>query len=331
MLNCLPRFAGLKISEKSSGIVNFELLAKNFANQMIESKRGMPARGTKPLPRLLWDKRHLEELTGGKYTHLPLRVRRLGGRDPDAGHKVNQHIGGGVKFDYFMIDFHRRGPTTPNETYDERVIEVRKDPNQTAHIALLAGVKGKHWILATENMKAGQIVTTTCYIPPNPIIGTEGNAYPLGALAEGSIINSIERYPTDDSESFIVQAGGSASIIRHQDDSVVVRMPNKHEFSFHKTCMATIGKLSHADLKEKIFGSANMHRRFGYKMSSGLWHRKDGYQGRKVRPLPPVRILDTPPSAPPPKQSFTLSKRQLSAFFGTAATDQLVTSSNFRF
>ena len=49
---------------------------------------------------------------------------RLGGRNPDTGRKVNQHIGGGVKFDYFMIDFHRRGPEEAGQTYDERVLEV---------------------------------------------------------------------------------------------------------------------------------------------------------------------------------------------------------------
>lgn len=43
-----------------------------------------------------------------------------------------------------------------------------------------------------------------------------------------------------------------------------------------------MGRLSHGDITEKIFGSAQMHRRFGYKMSSGLWHKKDGYCGRKV-------------------------------------------------
>ena len=88
---------------------------------VIQAIRNYPARGTKPKPRLLWDMRHLNEITGGEYTHQPLRVNRLGGRDPDTGRKVNQHIGGGVKFDYFMIDFHRRGPNVPEETYDERV------------------------------------------------------------------------------------------------------------------------------------------------------------------------------------------------------------------
>lgn len=95
-------------------------LLKPLGKQIL-SARGFPARGTKPLPQNLWDKRHLKEITGGEYTHEPLRVKRLGGRDPDTGRKVNQHIGGGFKFDYFMIDEHRRGPKEAGETYDERV------------------------------------------------------------------------------------------------------------------------------------------------------------------------------------------------------------------
>lgn len=87
----------------------------------ISQQRSYPARGTKPLPRYLWDERHLEELLKDGYTHEPLVVRRLGGRHPDTGRKINQHIGGGVKFDYFVIDFHRRGPTDPDKTYDEKV------------------------------------------------------------------------------------------------------------------------------------------------------------------------------------------------------------------
>jgi hypothetical protein len=30
-------------------------------------------------------------------------------------------------------------------------------------------------------MEAGQIIKTTCHIPPNPIPGVEGNAYPIGS------------------------------------------------------------------------------------------------------------------------------------------------------
>jgi ribosomal protein L2 len=60
------------------------------------------------------------------------------------------------------------------------VIEIRQDPNRTPHLALVAGTKGKRWIYATQNMEAGQIIKTTCHIPPNPIPGVEGNAYPIG-------------------------------------------------------------------------------------------------------------------------------------------------------
>uniref|UniRef100_A0A7E4V2C2 Ribosomal_L2_C domain-containing protein n=1 Tax=Panagrellus redivivus TaxID=6233 RepID=A0A7E4V2C2_PANRE len=297
----------------------------------LQFTRNYPARGTKPKPRLLWDERHLEEITGGEYTHQPLRVNRLGGRDPDTGRKVNQHIGGGVKFDYFMVDFHRRGPTDSEATYDERVLEVRRDANRSSHIALVAGSKGKRWILATENMHAGQIIKTSGYIPPNPVIGIEGNAYPLGALGVGTLVNCIERFPTTDSDVFVIAAGMAGVVVRHQGNFVVVRLPHKHEFSMHNTCMATVGRLSHAEFHDKIFGSANMHRRFGYKMSSGLYHKKDGYCGRKIRPLPPTRVLDKPEEEEPPCQQFTFTKRQLGHHFGTAATHPLVTQTVFRF
>ncbi|KAH7729564.1 Protein MRPL-2 [Aphelenchoides avenae] len=272
-----------------------------------------------------------DEITGGKYTHEPLRVNRLGGRDPETGRKVNQHIGGGTKFDYFMIDFHRRGPNAHGETYDERIIEVRRDPNRSANIALVAGLHGKRWIIATENMKAGQIISTSGYIPENNIIGREGNAYPLGALAPGTLINTVERYPTPDSDVFVVLAGSAAEIVRHQGDYTVVRLPHKHEFSMHKTCMCTVGRVSNAEYLELEYGSAQMHRRFGYKMSSGLWHKKDGYQGRKIYPQPPVRVLDTPPEAPPEKIKFTLTSEQLSGHQGNNRVPVLVSHTQWRF
>ncbi|KAK6037263.1 Ribosomal Proteins L2, RNA binding domain protein, partial [Cooperia oncophora] len=126
-----------------------------------------------------------------------------------------------------MIDYHSRGPTEPGKTYDERVLEVRRDPNRSSHIALVAGTEGKRWILATENMKAGDIISTTCHIPENPVIGVEGNSYPVGSLVAGTLINSVERYPTLaenlDSDVFVVKAGTAATIVRHQGDFTVIR------------------------------------------------------------------------------------------------------------
>ncbi|KAF7639337.1 Ribosomal_L2_C domain-containing protein [Meloidogyne graminicola] len=255
------------------------------------SQRGYPARGTKPKKRLFFDFEHLNEITDGKYTIKPLNVRRMGGRDPATNRKSNIHIGGGVKFDYFMLDLHRRGPTVPNSTYDERVIEVRQDPNRTPHLALVAGSKGKRWIYATQSMKAGQIISSSCYIPKYPTPGVEGNAYPLGALSEGTKVNTVEILPTAKSHVCITEAGSCGEIVRHQEDYTIVRMPNQHEYALKKECIATVGKLSHEDYRSKIYGSPQMHRRFGYRMAGSPKERKDGYSGRKLRRLPPVRVF----------------------------------------
>lgn len=67
-------------------------------------------------------------------------------------------------------------------------------------------------------------------------------------------------------------------------------------------------------------------------MSSGLFHKKDGYFGRKNRPLPPVRNLGVKPLLSPNlKEKFTLTKKQLSALEGTAAIHELVQRAQYRF
>lgn len=67
-------------------------------------------------------------------------------------------------------------------------------------------------------------------------------------------------------------------------------------------------------------------------MASGLFHKKDGYSGRKGRPLPPVRKLgDEPPLPLLSKEKFTLSKKQLSALEGNAAIHELVQRAQYRF
>jgi len=267
----------------------------------------------------------LLRINSKEYTHKPLRIPRLGGRDPETGHKVNQHVGGGIKWDYFLVDKFRYGPTD-GSFYEEKVLEIRKDPNRTSFIALVAGTKAKRWILATENMHVGQIIKTSSYIPPLPIKPPEGDAYPLGALANGMQINSVESYPGGGAHN-IVNAGCFATILRRQGDGkVVVQLPNLHEFACKQECMATIGRLSNVDHYKEQLGSPNEARRRGIKQSSGLWRRKDGYCGRKIHPLPPTRTVEGPPDPPLKKVHFTLTKNELSALFGPAACHQMIHS-----
>lgn len=91
--------------------------------------------------------------------------------------------------------------------------------NRSADIALVAGGNRKRWIVATENMKAGDIILNSDHIgrmagkrgPPDvcglggrirwlmkfclSVAPREGDAHPLGALPVGTLINSVESEP----------------------------------------------------------------------------------------------------------------------------------------
>jgi large subunit ribosomal protein L2 len=102
-----------------------------------------------------------------KYTVEPLNVTNLGGRDPETGRLAVKGIGGGIKHKYHWVDWKRVGPAEgPPQT--ERVIQIIKDGCRTANVALVAHGDKMKYILATENMKAGDIIRTSCHIPRIP-------------------------------------------------------------------------------------------------------------------------------------------------------------------
>lgn len=126
-----------------------------------------------------------------KYTIKPLNVTNLAGRDPDTGKKyeidlhnfiyrhnayivpsitgkiVVKGLGGGIKHKYHWIDWKRVGPKE-GPPLVERVIQIMIDGCRTAHIALVGRDDKLRYILATENMKAGDLIKTSCEIPRIP-------------------------------------------------------------------------------------------------------------------------------------------------------------------
>ncbi|KAG2467465.1 RM02 protein, partial [Polypterus senegalus] len=93
-----------------------------------------------------------------------------------------------------MVDFQRLRyePENENEPFEEKVVEVRYDPCRSADIALVAGGKRKRWIIASENMKAGDVVKTSGVISRMAVSAKEGDAYPLGALPVGTLVHNVE-------------------------------------------------------------------------------------------------------------------------------------------
>lgn len=80
---------------------------------------------------------------------------------------VTSKLGGGIKHLYHWIDWIRDGPTEDVPPIKEKVIQIMKCGCRTPNIALV-GVGGyMKYIVATANMKAGDILCTSRYIPPN--------------------------------------------------------------------------------------------------------------------------------------------------------------------
>ena len=102
-----------------------------------------------------------------EYTVQPLKITHLAGRDPISGRVVAKGIGGGIKQKYHWIKWVRDGPSEGNPQV-ERVVEIIDDGCRTAKIALVAFGDELKYILATENMKAGDLIKTSRFIPRIP-------------------------------------------------------------------------------------------------------------------------------------------------------------------
>ena len=141
------------------------------------------------------------------------------------------------------------------------------------------------------NLKEGDIIKTHMGIPRSPILPNEGDAYPLGALPVGTVVNCVEKFPG--MGGMLIHAAGTfATITRKEGDRVIIKVPSKREFSLNKQCMATVGRLSNELHGDTPVGSAQRNRELGNRPRSGLWQRKTGRHGRKIKPTPPVRKFD---------------------------------------
>lgn len=231
-----------------------------------------------------------------KYTIKPIGMKKTGGRDHTG--RIRTHgIGGGHKQRYRWVDFQRLRyeQNVEAKPFEEKVVEVRYDPCRSADIALVAGGNRKRWIIATENMQAGDIIKTSGVIGRMAVSANEGDSYPLGALAVGTLVNNLEVQPGRGAQ-YIRAAGTSGVLLRKVNGTAIVQLPSKRQVQVQDTCMVTVGRVSNVDHNKEIIGKAGRNRWFGIRPSSGLWQRKGGWAGRKIKPLPPMKIYVNLPS-----------------------------------
>ncbi|OXB55192.1 hypothetical protein ASZ78_016328 [Callipepla squamata] len=201
-----------------------------------------------------------------KYTVRPVGMKKTGGRDHTGRIRV-RGIGGGHKRRYRMIDFQRL---------------------RSADIALVAGGNRKRWIIATENMQAGDLIKNSSHIGRMAVLANEGDAYPLGALPVGTLICNLESHPGKGAQ-YIRAAGTCGVLLRKVNGTAIVQLPSKRHMQVLETCVATVGRVSNVNHNKRVIGKAGRNRWLGKRPHTGLWHRKGGWAGRKIKPLPPMK------------------------------------------
>jgi len=226
----------------------------------------------------------------GKYTIKHLDMTFLGGRDPETGRIVVGTWGGGRKPKYRWVDYNRTGPSEPGAFKEEKVIEVQYDPNRSPFIALVGSGTHLRYVIATTTMNMGDIIRSSSHIPEIPGPGKPGDSFSLGALANGTEVCCVERFPGEGA-FYLMKAGEKGHVVRRtKEGRIVVHVRERLQVALEPTCNAVVGQCSNEFFDEVHVGSATRLRWLGFRPRSGLWQRKTGYHGRKVRPIPPAVV-----------------------------------------
>jgi large subunit ribosomal protein L2 len=176
--------------------------------------------------------------------------KQKAGRSTATGRITVRHRGGGHKRMYRVIDFKRDKPGVPGT-----VASIEYDPNRSVRIALLNYRDGdKRYILAPEGLKVGSVVISGADVEPVP-----GNTLPLERIPLGYFIHNIEIRPGAGGQ-MVRTAGGSAQLMAKEAGFVQVRMPSGEIRLVNARCMATVGRLGHAEHSSLSDGKAGRRR-----------------------------------------------------------------------
>lgn len=165
-----------------------------------------------------------------------------------------RHRGGGHKQQYRKIDFLRNKIGIIG-----KVISIEYDPNRNTKIALINYRDGeKRYILCPDGLKIGAEVQAGTEDIPIKL----GNALPLDLLPLATEIHNIELNIFQGGK-IVRSAGTYATVLAKVGDYVTLRLPSKEIRLVHKTCYATIGRLSNIDAYGINRGKAGRTRWIG--------------------------------------------------------------------
>ncbi|MBI2557505.1 MAG: 50S ribosomal protein L2 [Planctomycetes bacterium] len=176
-------------------------------------------------------------------------LRKTGGRNTE-GKITAEHIGGGSRRHYRIIDFKRKKDNIP-----AKVASIEYDPNRSARIALLHYVDGeKRYILAPDKLQVGQTVMSGNKVEPEI-----GNCMVLKNIPMGLDIHNIE-LRIGQGGQLVRSAGGVAKLLAKEGNYAHIVLPSGEVRKVFDGCRATIGQLSNLDHSNIRLGKAGRSR-----------------------------------------------------------------------
>ena len=178
--------------------------------------------------------------------------KKTGGRN-DRGKMTIQHVGGGHKRRYRLIDFKREKFGIP-----AKIATIEYDPNRTANIALLHYADGeKRYIVAPTGLQVGAEV-----VSGKGATIEVGNAMPLSEIPLGTIIHNLELRPSQGA-LMVRSAGAFAQLMARDGKYATIKLTSGEIRQILVTCMATIGSVSNAEAQLARKGKAGRNRWMG--------------------------------------------------------------------
>lgn len=194
------------------------------------------------------------EVTKTKPEKTLLRKKtKTGGRNHH-GKITQQHIGGGHKQRYRVIDFKRRILDS-----EATVVGIEYDPNRSCNIALVQYECGlKQYIIAPIGLTDGdKVVSSDSPCEPSP-----GNTMLLKHIPTGLNVHCVELVAGRGAQ-LCRSAGSYARLTNREGKYATLVFPSGEIRQVSVECRATIGQVGNADHQHVKLGKAGRARHLG--------------------------------------------------------------------
>jgi large subunit ribosomal protein L2 len=191
-----------------------------------------------------------EEVTTNKPKKALLKAKKQNsGRSH--GTITIRHRGGGHKKKLRLIDFNRSDKANIEAT----VKTIEYDPNRSAFIMLVCYKDGEfRYHLAPEGVQVGEQVITS-----GKTKARTGNRMHLENIPVGFEIYNVQTDPNKGGK-ISKSAGSYAKLVSLDGEYAQVQLPSGEVRFVHKTCFASIGRVSNADHGNVVIGKAGRNR-----------------------------------------------------------------------